>query len=616
MKAEPALLDQMNRMLAPVVPPDILRLESLDVFTGPIPQSSVPVFRFAIAVAAGDLPLASVVDALADGFPAIFEAQADSTTLAEPEAVASLIARMAAALLDQHWSLGLSCGARGTSDGAAEGWFEYLLEPIGYQALASALLAVGAALGGRSSPTAASRNQRESLEQGLETSGPTVDSQLLLDAARRRNVPAMTITGNSSLWQFGWGRASERFWLSASNADGMVGNRIAADKEVAKRLFRQLGIPTCASQLVGPQQDPQAAAKSIGWPCVVKPLGFGKGIGVTIDIRDPATLDRAVALARRSSEFLVVEAHMPGDDHRLVIVDGELVAAVRREAARVTGDGTHTVAQLLAALNQDRKGPPRTAGFLRPIDGGQALTKVLATQGMTSDTVPEPGQAVRLTATSSWWQGGSGTDVLDRVHPQIRLLAEQLAGVLRLRIAGIDYVTPDITRSVDEAGGAFLEAKTVPGVELLLAAGMDAAAIGDRLLGSKPGRIPVNLVVAADGLHRKLTAMLRERLPEMSGLATTEAIQIGDFAVPANKLSPHMRVAGALRYPTIDQLVVLWRPEDLAEHGLPVDALNTAILLDRPLPDDWLATLARHSQHVRHCEDPAEAVALSLETGA
>jgi D-alanine-D-alanine ligase-like ATP-grasp enzyme len=614
MKVEPTVFDQIARFLARSLPEGSLRLETLEIFSGPTPNAAVPTLQFQVATDPG-FHHSNIVGRLAASFPKIFPAEPDSNVLVGAEALAALTARMAARLLDQRWALGLQWGAAPSGDGAL-GWFEYLVEPVGYQALTAALLAVGTALGDEGDPAAASRSQRTSLEHGLDHAGPDLSSQLLIGAARRRDVPAMMITRNPTMWQFGWGKHSERFWFTASNGDGMVGNRIALDKEVSKRVFRQLGIPTPRSQIIRPGEDHRAAANSVGWPCVVKPATPGKGAGVTIAIDDAATLDRAVGLARKHGNILSIEAHHPGDDHRLLVIDGTLVAAVRKRIATVVGDGKRSLDQLLAALNRQRSGPPRASGFLRPIQDDDALAAVFSRQEVTKATIPEPGRKVRVATTGSWWRGGTGTDVFEKVHPQVRLLAEQIAGVLKLRVAAIDYVTRDIGASIDETEGMFLEAHTVPAIELFLSAGVDEQHIADRLLGPKPARIPVTLLIAPDELHEKLTNELRQRLPETAGLATPEAMQIGSFSVPESRLPPHARVTGALRYATIERLIVLWRPEDVVTYGLPVDALDSAIVLGPPLPDEWAMAVDRHAREVRSCADPDEAVEVSLGTAA
>src|SRR3546814_8580410 len=57
--------------------------------------------------------------------------------------------------------------------------------------------------------------------------------------------------------------------------------------------------------------------------------------------------------AREHSRSVIVETFQPGDDHRLLVINGELIAATKRTPGHVVGDGTHTIAELVEAVNQD-----------------------------------------------------------------------------------------------------------------------------------------------------------------------------------------------------------------------------------------------------------------------
>ena len=88
---------------------------------------------------------------------------------------------------------------------------------------------------------------------------------------------------------------------------------------------------------------------------MIKPPSRDGGEGVVVGITDTDRLVAAFEAAQRISPGpVIVERHVPGEDHRLLVVDGRVLQVVRRRAAHVVGDdGMLTVRQLLNRLNSD-----------------------------------------------------------------------------------------------------------------------------------------------------------------------------------------------------------------------------------------------------------------------
>ena len=168
----------------------------------------------------------------------------------------------------------------------------------------------------------------------------------------------------------------------------MIAWHIARQKPAAKQLMRELGLPTPDAHIVPPGDDPIPAARAIGWPCVVKPIDRGSGKGVATGLRNQADLLRAVQVARTFSRNVMVEAHLPGDDHRLLVVDGRLVAAARRLPPTLEGDGRTRLHELVARFNAARGAEP----YLKPVNQDEAMAATLAQQGLAMDSVVERGR--------------------------------------------------------------------------------------------------------------------------------------------------------------------------------------------------------------------------------
>jgi len=611
-EARPEALRQMREALARDCPPDRLRVAALERFHGP--NIHVPAPAFVCRLEAGAAATDAVRQRLEAAFPDFAAERPSGKKRAKGtgDTPALLAVQLTRRILAKMLHFELRCGAAEGDAGSSLGWIEYLHPGPVLQALGSATVAVGIALGEADLPIGTFRRYFAMIEQTCRRYGPHFDSLVLIEAARKRDIPYLQIADNHVLWQFGWGSRSNIFWVTSSNADGLAGHRISGEKDVAKRLFRQIGVPTPASRTVRADGDYRAAAREIGWPCVVKPLRGGGGAGVSADIRDEQTLVRAVTQARKSADMILIEAHEPGHDHRLMVIDGRLVAAVRRDRPSVTGDGSSSVADLIAALNAGRQGPMRERRFLVPIADDEMLALTLAGQGLDMQSVPAKGRTVLLRTNANRGTGGTCADVSAQVHPQVRQLAEHITAAFGYRATGLDYVTPDISRSHDEVGGGFLEANSTPGIDVLISAGMSEDEIGGLVLGTLPGRIPVVLIVIPAEQQEKATRALWQELTPTDAAAGCEWARIGTLELPETGLEPPARVAALLRYPTVERLFILWSAEDIARFGLPVDALDTTVISGPAPAAEWLALIERQSKQVISAVSPAKAVQASI----
>lgn len=235
----------------------------------------------------------------------------------------------------------------------------------------------------------------DKLWQACRHHHPDYQARILMVGAQDMDVPCLHFLPGSRYWQFGWGDKARVFMESASNQDGVLGSQWQRSKAAAKALMTALGLPTPRHVLVAREDEVPAAVERIGFPCVLKPLDCGGGNGVTANISSLAEAQAAFKLASRQMQDLVmVEAHVQGEDHRLMVINGQMVAAIRREPSFVVGDGRNSVAALVAQLNGPRSKNMVRSRYLRPIPMDEVLRQHLATQFLTLTDVPALGRRV------------------------------------------------------------------------------------------------------------------------------------------------------------------------------------------------------------------------------
>jgi cyanophycin synthetase len=241
---------------------------------------------------------------------------------------------------------------------------------------------------------------------------------------------------------------------------------LALDKAVVHDLLARGGVPVPEQRHMGEVSTVDALAfiADSERGGVVKPAnGTGGGAGVTCGVHSADDLTRARLAAQVFDSDVLVERAVDGDEYRLLFIEGELLDVVRRERPRVVGDGHSTVTELMAEENRRRldAGESEVARLLR-FDLDCALA--LGQDGLTARSVPPEGQPVVVKGTVGENARSENATVKGRLADSVVKVAAQAAAISRIRLAGVDLVTPDPTQPLEQAGGAILEVNGTPGL--------------------------------------------------------------------------------------------------------------------------------------------------------
>ena len=342
------------------------------------------------------------------------------------------------------------------------------------------------------------RNILESVALGPSTG-------CIVEAATDRRIPSMRLN-DGNLVQLGYGIKQRRIWTAETDQTSAIAETISRDKELTKTLLQSCGVPVPEGSIVDSANAAWDAAESIGLPVVVKPLDGNHGRGVSINLNTEAEVRAAFELAEQESSEVIVERFVRGDEHRLLVVGGKLVAAARGEEAWITGDGVSTIMQLIESqLNNDpRRGSseehPLNLVLTDPDDDPRPVLLQLARQGFKTESVPKNDERVLVQRN-----GNVSCDVTDLVHPSVAAIASLAARIVGLDIAGVDLVVEDISKPLNEQGGAIVEVNAGPGLLMHLKPADGPArpvgrAIVDHLFAeNESGRIPIVGVTGTNG---------------------------------------------------------------------------------------------------------------------
>jgi cyanophycin synthetase len=443
------------------------------------------------------------------------------------------------------------------------------------------------------------------------------NQRAILEKADERGIPWKRIVAEYPYVQLGHGRALHRLRETVTDQEGTVAVELQKSKILGNHALAAAGLPTPKAVIARSAEHAAEAARSIGYPVVLKPNSLGKGVGVLVGLTTDQEVRAAFQEVERHGGGVTVEKYIAGDDHRILVVDGKFTAAAQRLPARVIGDGRSSVRQLVETANRDpRRGKGYTA-LMNVIVVDTESTRLLRLAGMTVESVPAEGQVVELKRTANLSSGGTAIDVTDEIHPDNIAMAERAARVIGLRIAGVDYLTPDISRSHLEVGGAICEINAAVGLRPHLVSNPGRDILNPILEQLFPkgesGRIPIAAVTGTTG--KTTTSRMLSRILAEAGLTvgtvTTDEVRVGEEIVALGDLAGVSGAELVFADRRCDVAVLETARGGIIQRGLAFDSCDVAALTN--VGEDHLGEhevetpeqMARHKARLLHAAERA-----------
>ena len=391
--------------------------------------------------------------------------------------------------------------------------------------------------------------------------GPSTAS--LVKAAEARGIPWLRLN-DYSLVQFGHGKHQRRIQATITSETRQIGVAIASDKEETRQMLHDLGLPVPEQELVYSEGKAVRAARRIGFPVVVKPLDANHGRGVSIGMDSDEAVAAAFKQARQHSRGVLVESFLTGFDHRMLVINGALIAASKRVPGHVIGDGVHTIIELIDIVNSD---PRRGIGHekvLTRLELDHQAERLLQRAGKTTADILPEGELFYLRSTANLSTGGTAIDVTDVVHPDNREMAVRAAVAIGLDVAGVDFLTDDISKSWMESGGGICEVNAAPGFRMHVSPshGIPRDAAGpviDMLFPpDAASRIPIAAITGTNGktTTTRMLAHIHKLAGETVGMCTTDGVYVDGSRTVIGDMTGPMAAQMVLRDPRVSVAVL------------------------------------------------------------
>src|ERR1700761_8536548 len=329
--------------------------------------------------------------------------------------------------------------------------------------------------------------RKNAINEPLFTLPPeTVDAlnpyaRIIADEAMRRGIWVEVLDAETGEMRLTHGGRSVITRESLSEFTSAIAMCRCDDKRLTRRLVSEAGITVPRARLATFDKGDFDFLTEVE-EVVVKPTRGEQGNGITVGITvddGPDELTAALRRARAEYPEVLIEERVPGDDLRLVVIDGRVVAAALRLPPEVIGTGDHSVRDLIASESRRRSAATGGESHI-PLDDVTEAT--VAEAGWTLDDVLPKGTRLRVRHTANLHQGGTIHDVTAEVNSELCDVGVAAAAAIGIPVTGIDLIVPDVTGTEY----AFIEANERPGL-----ANHEpqptAAAFIDYLFPSQPG---------------------------------------------------------------------------------------------------------------------------------
>jgi GNAT-family acetyltransferase (TIGR03103 family) len=290
--------------------------------------------------------------------------------------------------------------------------------------------------------------------EGLEDLNPY--ARIIVEEALRRGIKVRVLDAEWGEMELAHGGREVLTRESLSELTTAIAMSRCDDKRVTRRLLERAGLRVPPGRLATGDEEDHAFLEEVE-ELVVKPARGEQGAGITVGVRDPDALERAVAHAAATCPEVLLEQRVRGQDLRVIVIDDEVIAAAVRRPAEVVGTGRHSIGDLIE--RQSRRRAAATAGEARiPTDEHTRTTVEEA--GHDLGDVLAKGETLQVRGTANLHTGGTIHDVTDRLHPTLADAAVRTARAIGIPVVGVDLLVED----VEGEEYVILEANERPGL--------------------------------------------------------------------------------------------------------------------------------------------------------
>ena len=281
-------------------------------------------------------------------------------------------------------------------------------------------------------------------------------ARIIADEAARRGIRVSVLDADTGYLELEHAGRTVITRESLSQYTTAVAMSRCDDKRVTRKVVEAAGVRVPRGRTASFDDGDREFLREVG-SLAVKPARGEQGAGISLGVSSVDELEAALARAGGAGTEILLEEFCEGDDLRVLVIDGRVVAAAVRRPAEVLGDGEQCIRELIAARSRRRE---RASGgeSTIPLDAVTELT--VQQQGWSFDDVLPRGERLQVRRTANLHTGGTIHDVTAKLHPALADAAVRAATAIDIPVTGIDLLVPD----VEGPDYVFIEANERPGL--------------------------------------------------------------------------------------------------------------------------------------------------------
>ena len=335
------------------------------------------------------------------------------------------------------------------------------------------------------------------------------------EAIAKKGLPCLRLINTTTIFQVGLGYKQKRFMYDDINT--AVATKICNNKNFTKYFLTQCGAPVPKGQRVNNKEELKKAFENLQKPVVVKPISemWGKGVSTNLETWEE-TLKAYEIASQFKGDYVIIEEFIEGDDNRVLILNNEFIAGLKRTPPCVTGNGEDSIKKLIEKENEKRKDSKK---IIKEIIVDDTVVNHLKKMELSLDSVLEKGKKTKIRMTGNICSGGISENITEKVHPSIVKLCKEIVSYLDLEIGGVDVITKDISKPLEETGGKISEVNQNPDITMhtspYIGEPVDTAGIFIDYLFSSPEEAWIEITYKEKALReQKELNKLLEKIPQ------------------------------------------------------------------------------------------------------
>ena len=232
------------------------------------------------------------------------------------------------------------------------------------------------------------------------------------------------------------------------------------DKFLLTEKLNEAGIRAPHAKKTITLKQSEKAFEELQKPVIIKPCSGSRGRHTTTNIQTLAELREAHAIGKQIAKKLVVEEHLFGSVYRATVIDKKLVGFFRTSPPNVTGDGVHSIQELIEIKNKTK--PEGISDVVINDD----VKSFISRKNYTLVSVLPKNEVLDLTAKTGRFCGGYTKEMFPEIHPKWHEIFEKAGEVVKASIVGYDLIAEDPTKNPDEQKWGVIECNSMPYIDL------------------------------------------------------------------------------------------------------------------------------------------------------